>query len=437
MIKKLPSNIEAERAVIGSILLRPKALLDVTGLLNTDSFYDTKNSKIFEIILDLSKLNIPIDILAISNEISKRKLDISNGYILETVNSVPSSINIKSYAEMVARQKTLRDVIEMGSKISEVGFSDSYEDIPLILTKLQKDLIHKKSNKENNIKNVIEEFDNRTLEYIERRNSGIDLIGLSTGYDKLDKVIDGIRKGHFWVIGGYTNFGKTSMALNLASNLIKQGKRVVYYSLEMTAIDTISRLLGIMGEENGLTIIKGFSSKKEEVEENKKKIIDSNFTIHTGKFDLSEIMLSMYEENVINHVDVFIVDYLQNIKVKGAKSEYENITNASVDLQLTAQRLEVPIIALSQISNDGARVGDGQVVMSFKGSGAIASSADLAIEINIGEESISAWREKVNNKQPVCMKWSIKKNRHGSVGFILVDFDGSTGIFSQSKIEGF
>lgn len=427
----IPNNIEAEKAVLGSILLRPKGLLEISSMISKDSFYDTKNSQIFEIFLKLQKEDKPIDMLSVANE---TPASISNLYIAELTDAVPTSLNIKYYAEIVERQKTLRDVIEMGNKITKLGVDEDYENLPVILSQLQKDLIGKK-NTTDSIYKTFEEFDKRTLEYQEKKKLGIDLMGISCGFEKVDKVIDGLRQGHFWVIGGYTNMGKTTLALNITASLIKQNKRVVYYSLEMTDIDTVSRLLGIMCEENGLSIIKGFSKDKDKVEKAKQEIIKSNFIVKTGLSELSEIMMSMYEENLKAPVDLFIVDYLQNMKVKGAKSEYETITNSAVELQLNAQRLNIPIIALSQVSNEGAKNSEYQLVAGFKGSGAISASSDLAMEIKIGEESNEARIEKLKNGEKVKMKLVINKNRHGSVGYVDLLFNGSTGIFEEGSVD--
>lgn len=424
MIKQLPNNLEAEKAVLGSILLRPKALLEVSGIITQDSFYSPKNANLFRVFLELHKKNIPIDTISVSKE------NVEASYISELIDSVPTSTNVKYYAEEISKTKTLRDVIEIGHKIVDVGFKHDYDNIPIVLSELQKNLVDKKV-KQSNILETFNDFDKRTEEYQEKKRNGIDLIGISCGYSKIDKVIDGLRKGHFWVIGGYSNLGKTTLSLNIVADLIKQGKRVVYYSLEMTDVDTVSRLLGIMCKENGITIIKGYSKNEEEVNIQRQKIIDSNFLVKTGLSELSEILMSMYEENIKNPVDLFIVDYIQNMKVKGARSEYETITTASVELQLNAQRLGIPTIALSQISNEGAKGSEMQLVASFKGSGAINASADLAMEIKIGEKNNEERIEKIRRGEKVNMKLVISKNRHGSVGYLDLLFDGSTGIFEQ------
>lgn len=432
MIKTLPNKIASEQAVLGSILLRPKSMSEVSDLLNSDSFYNSKNSTLFGIMSDLTRLNIPVDMLSLSNELASKKINIPSSYLAELINSVPSSSNIKYYAEIVAKQKTLRDVIEMGNKITEVGFSDKYEDIPVILAELQRDLIFKSSKKIENIQQTIKKLEERTVEYKYKKAKGIDLLGISCGYKKIDRVIDGLRQGHFWVLGGYSNLGKTTLALNMVADLIKQGKRVVYYSLEMTDVDILSRLLGIMCEENGISIVKGYTKNEEKLAEVKKQIIDSGFLVKTGLAELSEMMMSMYRENATTPVDLFIVDYIQNLKVKGAKNEYETATTTAVELQLNAQRLNIPILSLSQVSNEGAKNGDTQLVASFKGSGAINASADFAMEIKIGEKNNEERIEKIRRGEKVNMKLVVVKNRHGAVGYVDLVFDGMTGIFEEA-----
>jgi replicative DNA helicase len=230
------------------------------------------------------------------------------------------------------------------------------------------------------------------------------------------------------VIGGYTNMGKTATSLNIASNVIKQGKRVVYYSLEMSKTDILSRLLGIMTKESGLAILKGSKYDSGAVAGCMELISKSESSIYNEKTELSAIEGSMLEENLNKPVDLFIVDFLQLITLKGAKSEYESVSTAILELQQTAKKLKVPIIVLSQVSNEGAKYNN-EVVMSFKGSGSIAAAADLAIEINIGETDKELWKIKMHKGEPVKMLWNVRKNRHGKVGSLEMAFDGRTGVF--------
>jgi replicative DNA helicase len=145
---------------------------------------------------------------------------------------------------------------------------------------------------------------------------------------------------------------------------------------------------------------------------------------------MNQILLSMYEESLKDKPAVFIIDFLQLITLKNSRSEYETITQVILELQNTAKRLNIPIIVLSQVSNESAKNGD-QTVMGFKGSGAIAAAADLAIELVSGEESVNELRRKMKEDEPVNIKWHVKKNRHGRVGTLDMTFIGKHGIFKE------
>jgi replicative DNA helicase len=334
-----------------------------------------------------------------------------------------------------------RDILDCANarrvtKVLEESLSVPHENVEKYVAEVQKNLIgsvSSKSHEAGNITQVLKEYKEQQDFYKEKIAKG-GIVGISTGYQKLDDVIDGFRPEHLWIIGGYTNMGKTSAALNLVSNLAKQGKRVVIYSLEMSRTDIVSRLLGIMTEDNGLSIVKGYAKHPLAVETAKKTLEDSGMVIYCGKNELSEIQMSMYEESLKKPVDLFVVDFLQIVSVKGAKSEYEMITNSALGFQQMAKKIKSPIVVLSQISNDGARNPD-QDVMTFKGSGSIASAADFAIEIVRSGEDKSKWLADLQKGEPVEMKWLIRKNRHGRVGYIDMRFNGRTGIFKPDEIE--
>jgi replicative DNA helicase len=289
------------------------------------------------------------------------------------------------------------------------------------------DSISQKGRESDSIDLTINDYKTLQNLYHEKAKKG-ELIGTSTGYTKLDTIVDGFRPEHLWVVGGYTNMGKTFASLNFAANLIKQGKRVIFYSLEMSKVDIMSRILGILTRDSGLSILKGYARDKSKLEEAFELLSKSNSVIFTGKTDLSEIQMSMHEQSLKQPVDLFIVDFIQLMSVKGAKSEYESITAAATGLQTTAKKLKSTIMVLSQISNDGARHQD-QDVMTFKGSGAIASAADLAIEIVRSGENKQEWLDALRKGDPVPMKWIVRKNRHGSVGYLDMMFRGRFGTF--------
>lgn len=308
----------------------------------------------------------------------------------------------------------------------------SHERLTETVSDVQQKLIHavsETSPDESNIENIIEEFRAYQTEYEEKRKNGIELLGESTGYKKLDEIIDGLRPGHLWIIGGYTNLGKTYGSLNIAAELIRQKKRTVFFSLEMTRVDILARTVGILTDQNGNTIAKGFDDKAK-TDKAMKMVEDSRFGVYTSKNDISQIIMAMHAEVIKDKPALFIVDFLQLVHVKDAQSEYETTTTAILEIQNAAQRFGVPIIVLSQVSNESAKQGD-QQFMGFKGSGAIAAAADLAIELVSGEENVKDLRQKMNDGKSVFIKWHIKKNRHGRVGSIMMNFMGKTGVFSE------
>lgn len=279
------------------------------------------------------------------------------------------------------------------------------------------------------IEAIAKEFQEYQEVFKEKYKNGGKLLGLETGFPKLDEVIDGLRPGHLWVIGGYTNLGKTYASLNILVHLIHQGYRGVFYSLEMSRVDILGRILGIMTEQNGSSIAKGFGDQ-EKVAKNLALVEKTKLSIYSTKSEMNQILLSMYEESLKDKPAVFIIDFLQLITLKNSRSEYETITQVILELQNTAKRLNTPIIVLSQVSNESAKNGD-QTVMGFKGSGAIAAAADLAIELVSGEESVNELRRKMKEDEPVNIKWHVKKNRHGRVGTLDMTFIGKHGIFKE------
>ncbi len=268
-----------------------------------------------------------------------------------------------------------------------------------------------------------EEYEKNQKEIIEKKTK---YIGIPTEFEKIDGVIDGIRKGHFWIIGGYTNVGKSSFSLNILLNVLRQGKRVVFYSLEMSSTDIISRLLGLMTQQSGVDILKGKGDGSEKKAMEELKSFDLN--IVNNKRELDSITFSMIKFNMKKPVDVFFVDYIQQIIDTKSKSEYEMTTRVASEFQALAIKIKCPIIAVSQISNESARTPK-SIVIGMKGSGALAAAADFIIEIVTKEDTPDIHKEKAMKGEPISVRLIVKKNRHGAVGYVDLEFNGKTGRF--------
>lgn len=282
------------------------------------------------------------------------------------------------------------------------------------------------------INSIVKEFEADREIYEEKRKNGIDLIGVSTGFKKLDEIIDGLRGGHFWVFGGYTNTGKTFGALNIVANLAKNKERTVLFSLEMSRTDILSRLVGILSTQNSTKIKKG-DDDRTKTNKALEIIKESEFSCYSGNNDkdIATIINTIHAECIKNKPALVIIDFVQLIQVKDARSEYESMTTAALALQTAAQKFDVPVMVLSQVSNEAAK-NDNQQVMGFKGSGGIAAAADLAIELVSGEDSTKELLEKLKKGEPVNINWRVKKNRHGRIGTIEMTFTGITGQFKDA-----
>lgn len=409
-----------ERGIIGGILLAPDAEFPVVlKYLDTEDFVAYRS--VFEKLKEfhLAGKDITTECLAQGITVSE---------FMEAAPVSGHTVRLcENLAEIVSARKTY-GILEQA--LAKAGDATTEEVIADVQRRLVTDV--KTRDEDASAERVIYEYRKLQEFYREKFKNGGGIIGMPTGYPKLDEVIDGFRPGHLWVIGGYTNVGKTAASLNLAANVITQGARVAYYSLEMTKVDILSRLLGIMTGESGIKILKAYPHDEERVAQTLETITKSGLSIYTEKTEISQIALSLYEESIARGAKLAIVDFLQLVTVKGAKSEYETVSGAILELQKVSKKLGMPVIVLSQISNEGAR-NQNDVVMSFKGSGSIAAAADLAIEISVAEADKAEWKKKMNEGIPVDMAWNIRKNRHGRVGFLEMKFHGKTGKFFEEE----
>ena len=404
---------DIELELVSRLLVYPQQSISVSQIIKPEDF--DHYGKVYEIIL-----NSFVEEKEVNHEIRKAGFKLSE---LDGTLSYrfPNEIakDLKEYANA---RNVKRVIAEFSKKIPDNNLENFVAQLQVSLT----NNIESSTRETSAIKDLIEDFQKEREEYLKKPVGSI--IGISTGYEKLDNIIDGLRPEHLWVIGGYTNMGKTFATLNIVANLIAQKKRVVIYSLEMSKNDVISRLLGIMTEQNGLAIMKG--TQKNPIEKAIQNLVDSHLSIITNKSEVSDITFSMFEENMKSPVDLFVVDFIQLVTLKNSKSEYETATESILKMQQTAKKLKKPIMVVSQISNEGAK-NQSDTVMSFKGSGAIAAAADLAIEIVHDEEDAKAFKLKIQNGEIVSMKWRVMKNRHGRVGYQEMEFMGNTGIFTE------
>jgi hypothetical protein len=279
------------------------------------------------------------------------------------------------------------------------------------------------------ISGVTKEYEAEALLFAEKILEGKEIIGHSMGYAKLDELADGLRD-HLWVIGAYTSAGKTFFSLNIVANLLKQGIPVAFYSLEMSKVDVYGRILGILSGVNSRKMIRGSLSTEEleKVKQAKELVTKSGLRIHGAKEQYDDIVMSMGMEKLTGKAEVFVIDYAQLVR-SGDLRDYEALSRLSKGLQTFCRQKKAPVILLSQVSNEHAKSPESGII-GFKGAGEMAASADLAIEM-IGTDDKETKERKIVHGEPLNVKLCIKKNRHGRIRNIEMEFNPTNGQFTE------
>ena len=264
-----PQNIDSEKAVLGSIMLRKDAIQEVEDILTPDSFYVEKHKIIFRAMLDLTAKNEPIDMLSLSTKLSEQKLlDAIGGnqYLAEIVNIVPSSTNVKHYAEIVQKKYTLRSLIEASDFVSELAFEESDDRLDDILDMAEKRMFSVVSSPKNQkfttLKNALPEAYER-LEKL-HENKGM-LRGIPTGFRDLDNLLSGLQNSDLIILAARPSVGKTTLALDIARmSATIHDKAVAIFSLEMSSQQLVDRMLAAESRVNAWNLRTGRLSADKE-----------------------------------------------------------------------------------------------------------------------------------------------------------------------------
>lgn len=215
-----PQSIDSEKAVLGSIMLRPGALHEINDIIGVDSFYVSKNADIYKVMLELSGKGEPIDIISLSHKLEEKGLLESVGgsnYLSELTNAVPASTNIKHYAEIVNKKHILRKIIDAGADISELGFREEVEDVFETLDKAEKRMMGINNNAGGHAFSSLKDSLPEAWERLEKlhENKG-ELRGVPTGFHDLDQYLSGLQKSDLIILAARPSVGKTTLALDIA-----------------------------------------------------------------------------------------------------------------------------------------------------------------------------------------------------------------------------
>ena len=441
-----PQSLDSEKAVLGSIMLRKDAMHEIEDVINPDSFYAEKHKMIFRAMLDLSMKNEPIDMLSLSTKLGEQKLLEAiggNQYLAEVVNVVPSSTNVKHYAEIVQKKYVLRSLIEAADYVSELAFEEGDDHMDDILDLAEKKIFSvvssPKGQKFTNIKDALPE----AWERLERLHEHKDALrGLPTGFKDLDNILSGFQKSDLIIIAARPSVGKTTLALDIARmSATLHDKAIAIFSLEMSTQQLVDRLLSAESKVNAWNLRTGRLSSDKEFSQ----LRDSLDKLSKAKIYIDDMPgNSIVRMKAISRrlkaekgLDLIIVDYLQLMTTsKNYDSMVNQVTEISRSLKSLAKELDVPVLALSQLSRAVESRGGKPRLSDLRDSGSIEQDADVVMFIHREDKQ----GQKDDSEKTNIAEILIEKHRNGPTGKVELYFDEKTTTFlslEKSSISEF
>ena len=391
MARKEPQNLDAEINALGCAFLNKEALDKVCEELTSSMFYDEKNAKIFEVLSSLRNKEIAVDITTVTNELEKSGNGLSTvggySYLTEVIDSVATPANINYYINIIFEKFILRTIINKSSNIIEECYDES-EDLNTIVENAEKSILEVNSGRMvKEIKPIQEVLVKAQQELEFLAKNGGDVTGVPTGFYDLDKRTTGFHGNELIIIAGRPGMGKSALAINMATNMaVNYKKSVALFNLEMGSTQIVNRMLSSVGQINSQKLRTGKLDHTDwkKYNETLSLLADTKFYIDdTPGITVSEIRSKCRRlKNSDKGLDCIIIDYLQLIsssnKYLGQRTN--EVSEISRDLKKLAMELEVPVIALAQLSRGVEQREDKRPLMSdLKESGSIEQDADIVM----------------------------------------------------------
>ena len=390
--EELPYSVEAERAVLGGIMLKNDAWDLVAGLVLQEDFYQTEHQLIFKTIKDLQDLGKPIDLITVQDTLEGNgdlpelvKLG-GKDYLTQLAQETPSVANIESYAEIIKQRSNLRKLITAVDQISKTAReSDSSSSDQVIDNAEERILSLRDDFKRSAGPKEIRDLLGPVYSFIQEANeSGDSLIGVSTGFSEIDEITLGFQRSDLIVIAGRPSMGKTALALNIAENVARQTDRtVLIFSMEMSAEQVVRRFISSIANIDLQRLMRGQLQDNDwegidkalSVLSNKKILLDD--TPALSPTELRARSRRVKREN--KDLAMIVVDYIGLMQIPGkSENRVTEISEISRSLKALAKELDVPVVALSQLNRAvESRPNKRPILSDLRDSGAIEQDADV------------------------------------------------------------
>ena len=432
MNREIPHNIEAEQSVLGSLFLSKKALEIALEQLDGSEFYLDKHSKIFECIKSLDARGVQVDLTTVSDELNNKNWLKSIGdveYLTEVIESVPSASNVSEYIRIVQDKAILRRLIDEATSIISNSYNTS-NSIDEVIEEAEKKIFDVSKSLRSSEFKSIQDVLYKTQADLEKlaQNKG-EITGIPSGFYNLDKLTSGFHPHELIIIAARPGMGKTAIALNMVTNIaINSKKTVALFNMEMGAEQLATRMLSSVGQ------IDGSKLKTGNLEHSDWKRVNEAISRLSG----TKIFIDDTAGNTVGEIrskcrrlatspsglDIVVIDYLTLIQgsSKNNANRQQEVADISRALKTMAMELNVPVIALSQLSRGiEQRVDKKPMLSDLRESGAIEQDADIVAFLHCTDEE----KEKENS----LMEFVIRKHRNGPLADVPLIFQRNTSTF--------
>ena len=429
-LKIPPHNVEAEESVLGSLMLDKDAIVKVADILRPEDFYNENNGVIYGVAVELYSEQSPMDIINISAKLKERKLLKQvggRGRLTELINSVPTASNVDSYAKIVKNKANLRRLIQTASDLVQMGYD---EEMPVdeIMDHAEKKLfaVSQGTVKQGftSMSSLLESAFNRIDEMHRNKNK---FRGIETGFSDLDKILSGFQKSDLIILAARPSMGKTSLALDVARQVaVKTKEPVMIFSLEMSSDQLVDRMLAAEAKVNLWGLRTG---NLNEEDDDFQKIGDSMgilseapiFIDDSATANIMEMRAMARRFQAEHGLGLLIIDYLQLMEGRNNKSNdsrVNEISEISRGLKNLAKELNVPIVALSQLSRAvESRSPQIPKLSDLRESGSIEQDADVVLFLYRED------RENPDTENTNIVEVHVSKHRNGPIGRVNLYFD--------------
>jgi len=429
-----PQNIDAERALLGSIMTRPDVIYDVVDIVSGKSFYSERHKIIYETMLELFSKSQPIDLLSLASRLKEKELLERAGgnlYLTELLGSVPSASNAKHYAEIVQKKSMMRRLIEAAEHITSLGY-DEAQEMAEVLDKAEKQIFDVSNSSFTHKFIELKEALGEAWERLDRLHKSKDnLRGLPTGFPELDNKLSGLQKSDLVILAARPSMGKTALALDIArQTAVNHQNTVGVFSLEMSSQQLVDRMLASESRVDAWKLRTGrlsVESEFEQIRDSLDRLAKAPIFIDdqpgSNILKMRAVSRRLKAEKKLS---LIIVDYLQLMIPTTARandSMVQQVTEISRSLKTLARELDIPVLALSQLSRAVEQRGGKPRLSDLRDSGSIEQDADVVMFIHRED------KYKEDSEKPNIAEILIEKHRNGPTGKVELYFDDKKATF--------